>query len=78
MKLKVCTYGFLFAILLVRIGSGQVTEFFPDEAEIDSHRCGTQIDFVEDETTAFEKARKSGRPVYVLHLSGNLKNETFT
>ena len=41
-------------------------------------RCGTRIDWIEDNELAFAEARRTGKLVYVLHLSGNLKNSTFT
>lgn len=47
------------------------------EVGVDS-KCGTQIDFAVDYESAFEEARKTGRPLFVVHLSGDLRNSTYT
>lgn len=49
-----------------------------DPVESQSSNCGTLIDWVADNDTAFEQAKQAGKPIYMLHLSGNLKNDQFT
>lgn len=78
MKFKAGTCALLLTTLFVGVASAQEAEFFDNEASSETHRCGTEVEFFADEAKAFAAAKKTGKLVYVLHLSGNLKNETFT
>lgn len=40
--------------------------------------CQTKVEFYTDFVEAFAVAQETGKPLYVLELSGNLQNEAFT
>ena len=40
--------------------------------------CGTLLSFHHDYEAAFELAAKENKPLFVVHLSGNLRNEDYT
>ncbi|MCH2182454.1 MAG: hypothetical protein MK108_10655 [Mariniblastus sp.] len=46
----------------------------PDETSY----CQTKVKFHTDYVKAFELAKRTGKPLFVLQLSGDLKNATFT
>ena len=41
-------------------------------------QCETKINFVADYDKAFELAKTENKPLFIVHLSGNLKNSAFT
>lgn len=75
---KVCALALVFLFGGLFAGFTTWQELTAAEPSDETGRCGTKVNFVDDEAEAFEIARKTGKLVYVLHLSGNLKSETFT
>lgn len=41
-------------------------------------QCETKINFVADYDKAFELAKAENKPLFIVQLSGNLKNSEFT
>ena len=48
----------------------------PADSEI--VKCDTAVEWMRDYDAAFDRAKKTGKPIYVFHLSGNLLNKDFT
>lgn len=74
-----------FTIVACAILAGQVEQNLervatPSDVELrsETNGCGTKIDWIDNQDEAFAEARRLNRPVFVLHLSGNLRNEHFT
>ncbi len=50
----------------------------PGETEKTCGSYGTQIDFLDSPTEAAKQAKKEGKLVFILHVSGNFEDSTFT
>ena len=56
----------------------QTTVVAEDGAKTEFIQCDTKINFVADYEEAFELAKAENKPLFIVHLSGNLKNSAFT
>ena len=45
-----------------------------EDGPTDTIQCETKINFVAD----YDKAKTENKPLFIVHLSGNLKNSAFT
>ena len=54
------------------------SQIVPDNTEQSCGTHGTQINFVENPAEAAKKAKKEGKLVFVLHVSGNFEDPRFT
>jgi hypothetical protein len=50
----------------------------PSETEKTCGSYGTQIDFLDSPTEAAKQAKKEGKLVFILHVSGNFEDSKFT
>lgn len=82
MRIHRITTAFLLTIslpLAAQINPSFAPDPGPDlDSPIQIIQCGTKVDWIADNERAFAEAKRTGKPVYMLHLSGNLKNENFT
>ncbi len=64
----------LFSLNLGAIQSVETATNDPSETSF----CETKVEFHTDYAQAFAIAKRTGKPLFVLQLSGDLKNPTFT
>ena len=50
----------------------------PDKTEQKCGSYGTQIEFMDSPTEAAKKAKKDGKLVFILHVSGHFEDPRFT
>ena len=50
----------------------------PDKTEQTCGSYGTQIEFMDSPTEAAKKAKKDGKLVFILHVSGHFEDPRFT
>ena len=72
--------GFLWVAIAISFGgySAANAEDNSQESKTETIQCNTKVDWYPDWREAMAIAEKSGKPLFVLHLSGNLRNEKFT
>lgn len=71
----------LCCTLAITAGSFSMTAAQDGNASVDKAetiKCNTKVEWHADWREAFALAEKSNKPLFVLHLSGNLQNEAFT
>ena len=64
-----------FSVFLAFLLASNAPAFEGNESTGD---CGTLLSFHHDYEAAFELAAKENKPLFVVHLSGNLRNEDYT
>lgn len=72
-------FGTLCLASLVMLGTAQAGEkalALPEEGTCGDY--GTTVDFVDSPKEAAQLARKDGKLVFVLHVSGNFEDPRFT
>jgi hypothetical protein len=55
-----------------------ISPVLPGETEKTCGSYGTQIDFLDSPTEAAKQAKKEGKLVFILHVSGNFEDSKFT
>jgi len=63
---------------VARVEAAPPTSVLTEPAEKSCGSFGTQIDFLESPTEAAKQAKKEGKLVFVLHVSGNFEDPNFT